>query len=180
MLPISQDDLFSAWDTARMALRWALERLHSLQMLKEDAERKAAGAMADRRQAEEDRKDLQRVMELRNNEDAQRASYYTRLEAYLSQHFAGKLDLAALIKREAQTAELEALLQDRQLHLEKEYAARRERLEAEFGRAKFEATQAAEEQTARAKASVLESRQNLAKCCTAITSSWTLTRKITS
>jgi len=158
---LSHIEAINNLDTARMALRWALERIQSLQLLKDEAQRQEAGAAAERRQAEEDRKDLQRVLELRSQEDAQRAAYYAKLEAYLSQHFAGKLDLAALIKREVQTAELEALLHDRQLHLENEYAARRERLEAECGRAKFESQQAADEQTARAKASVLETRKNL-------------------
>jgi len=118
----------------------------------------AAGA---RRRAEDDSKDFKRVMVLRNQEEAQRAAYYARLEAYLAQHFAGKLDLPALIKREAQVTELEARLQDRQIELEKEYAARRERLDAELRQAKLATAQAAEEQTARAQASVLESRKNL-------------------
>jgi hypothetical protein len=163
---LSHIEAINNLDTARMALRWALERLNSLQMLKDQAERKAIDSAAERSRVDLDRKDLQRVMELRKQEDTQRATYYAKLETYLSQQFAGKLDLTALIKREAQTAELEALLQDRQLNLEKEYAARRERLEAQFGQAKFEAAQAADERVAAAKASVLQSRQNLERSFT--------------
>jgi hypothetical protein len=163
---LSHIEAINNLDTARLALRWALERMQSLQMLKEQAERKAAEAATARLLSDQDRKDLQRVMELRKQEDNQHAAYYAKLESYLAQHFAGKLDLVALIKRETQTAELEALLQDRQLNLEKEYAARRERLETEFNQAKFEAAQTADERVAQAKTSVLQSRQNLERSFT--------------
>ncbi|HAM34455.1 MAG TPA: hypothetical protein DCP85_00810 [Elusimicrobia bacterium] len=146
-------------DTARMALRWALERLHVLQKNNEELERKAATETAARAQAESDRRDLQRVIELRGQEDAQRQAYYAKLESYLSQHFSGKLDLAALIKREVQTSELESLLNARQIHLEAEFSSRREKLEAEFKRLKFEAEQAANGQSERAQAAALASRK---------------------
>lgn len=158
---LSHIEAINNLDTARLALRWALERIHSLQFMKEQAERKAVEDASARRRAEEDRADLQRVLSLRGEEDSQRAAYYAKLEAYLSQQLAGKLDLAALIKREAQNAELEALLHSRQLQMEKEHAARREKLEAQFGRAKFESQQEAQEQVARAKAAAQETRQNL-------------------
>ena len=148
-------------DTARLALRWALERLHTLQLMKEQTERKAVEDAACRRQAEADRADLQRVLELRGQEDSQRAAYYAKLEAYLTQQLGGKFDLAALIKRESQAEELEAMLAARQLQLEKEHADRREKLEARFSKARFDAAQEAEQKVAAAKASVQETRLNL-------------------
>jgi hypothetical protein len=147
-------------ETARMALRWALERIHALQLAKEDSDRKAVAEAAARGHAESEYKDIQRVLALRGQEDTQRQAYFAKLEAYLSQHFAGKLDLAALMKREIQTAELESLLADRQLGLDKEFAARREKLDADYKRAKFETEQAAEAQVARAKAEAHESRKH--------------------
>ncbi|MFA6003655.1 MAG: hypothetical protein WC881_06270, partial [Elusimicrobiota bacterium] len=154
-------DAINNIDTARMALRWALERIHSLQQTQSAQEKTLSEETAARAQSEQDRKDLQRVLELRGHEDSQRSAYYAKLEAYLAQNFAGKLDLPALIKREVQTAELEAMLHDRQFQLEKEYAARREKLEADLQRLKFEAEQSASAQVARAKASVHESRKSL-------------------
>jgi hypothetical protein len=158
---LSHIEAINNLDTARLALRWALERIHSLQFMKEQAERKAIEDASARRQAEEDRADLQRVIELRGQEDSQRAAYYAKLETYLSQQLSGKLDLAALIKREARNAELEAMLHARQLQMEKEHAARREKLEAQFAQVKFDAAQEAEQKVASAKAAAQQSRQNL-------------------
>ena len=148
-------------DTARMALRWALERLNNLQTLKDAAERKAAETEAALSQAEADRKDIQRVADLRGQDDTQRTAYYAKLEAYLTQQFAGKLDLAGLIQKEARCAELEALLESRRLSLEKEHEALREKLAADYKKATLEAQQEATAATARAQASVTESRKNL-------------------
>ncbi|MDD5657763.1 MAG: hypothetical protein PHF00_10975 [Elusimicrobia bacterium] len=150
-------------DTARMALRWALERMQGLQQAKEGAERKAAAEAAARGQAEGDRKDMQRVLELRGREDAQRTAYYAKLESFLSEHFAGKLDLAAFIKREIQVSELEALLRERQLQLERDYEARREQLETQAKDVRFDLEQSSAAQVAQAKASVVEARKNLEK-----------------
>ncbi len=121
-------------DTARMALRWALERLHALEKSKSEAAQKHA----------EETKELREAMALRAQENLEREAYYRKIEEYLSQHLAGEIDATALAKREIGLSQREDLLQRRQEELERDFLSRKEALETAARRHKDEAEQAAQ------------------------------------
>lgn len=130
-------------DTARMALRWALERLrketderHSLEKRLKDAEKTL-------RKASEDQGALQRTLSLRSSEADERELYYRRLEEFLSLKLEGKLDPAALAHKELELDQLKRLLEQKLAQNEKELAARRGALEREFKHAREEVDTAA-------------------------------------
>ncbi|HVC09297.1 MAG TPA: hypothetical protein VNH15_05105 [Elusimicrobiota bacterium] len=121
-------------DTARMALRWALERLHALEKSKAEAAQKYA----------EEAKELREAMALRAQETFEREAYYRKIEEYLSQHLSGEIDATALAKREIGLSQKEDLLRRRQEELERDFLGRKEALEAQARRYKDETEQSAQ------------------------------------
>ncbi|MHB2025756.1 MAG: hypothetical protein ACYCPQ_03820 [Elusimicrobiota bacterium] len=121
-------------DTARMALRWALERIHALEKYKTEAVKKY----------EDEAKELREAMALRAQESLEREAYYRKIEEYLSQHLAGDLDTAALAKREIGLSQREDMLNRKQEELERDFLSRKQGLEADLRRFKAETEQAAQ------------------------------------
>src|SRR5690348_12618633 len=105
-IDLSEVDSLSNIDTARMALRWALERIHAVEKLKEDVARKLDETSIALRETREEFKTLQNAMGAALKEANQRESYYAKVEELLSQKLAGKLDIAALVKHEADVKQL--------------------------------------------------------------------------
>ncbi|MBI5240497.1 MAG: hypothetical protein HY926_08495 [Elusimicrobia bacterium] len=83
----SIDDL----ETARMALRWALERIHALEQLNGTLQEKLEAA----------RQDPPTPLPA-----GQRQRYFDTMERYALMALAGKLDIEALVKRELEAADL--------------------------------------------------------------------------
>ena len=130
-------------DTARMALRWALERLrketdqkHALELKLKDSE-KALQRLT------EDQGSLQRTLSLRSSEADERELYYRRLEEFLSLRLEGKLDPAALAHKELEVDQLKRLLEQKLAQTDKDLVARRGALEREFKHLHEEAERAA-------------------------------------
>ena len=101
-------------DTARMTLRWALERLNSI-------EKEKAGLKKDLTLTEDARKGLE--LKVQSLEDTfksrgksldEKEGFYNKLEATMSLLGDGKLDIQQLIKKEAKLDRL-------RLELENEY-----------------------------------------------------------
>ncbi|MDE1976851.1 MAG: hypothetical protein KGI84_06295, partial [Elusimicrobia bacterium] len=140
-------------DTARMALRWALERLHALEKSKSEAAQQHA----------EETKELREAMALRAQETLEREAYYRKIEEYLSQHLAGEIDASALAKREIGLSQREDLLHRRQEELERNYLGRKEALEAAARRHKDEVEQAAQMKVQQAATAEAERRKRFDK-----------------
>lgn len=139
-------DAIQNLDTARMALRWALERMHKLEEDKGAQADKAAAAERAAARAKDEYASLQKTVSLRGAETTQRELYYAKMEEFLSLHLGGKLDLAALAKREIEVQNLQELLQQKEVQLEKELQARRSALDRDFQKMRVE-----HEQTSRTK-----------------------------
>jgi hypothetical protein len=142
-------------DTARMALRWALERLHKETDARHAFEEKAKAAEKALQKAGEEHAALQRTLSLRSNEADERELYYRRLEEFLSLRLEGKLDPAALAHKELELDQLKRLLDQKLAQTDKELAARRAALEREYKHAREESEQAARD-AARAREQALE------------------------
>src|SRR5579883_1214051 len=134
-------------DTARMALRWALERLQKLDRDKAELTEKAALEERAKKKALDEYASLQKTLALRANESDQRELYYAKLEEFLSLKLEGKVDAASLAKRELEVEQLRSLLDHKQGQLEKEYELKRANLDADYRRLREEtATQLREQQ----------------------------------
>ena len=118
-------------DTARMALRWALERLRALGDEKQALERRAATAETVARKAAAEQTEIKQALASRDGIAGDREAYFKRLEEFLSLRLEGKLDPAALAKREMEVQELKALLDRRLAEMGQELAARRAALDCE-------------------------------------------------
>src|SRR5579872_5005333 len=138
-------DSIQSLDTARMALRWALERLQKLDRDKNELSDRLALEQRAKAKALEEYASLQKTLALRSGEADQRELYYAKLEEFLSLKLEGKLDLAALARREVESGELRRLLDHKQAQLEKEYELKRANLEADHRRLKEESETAARE-----------------------------------
>lgn len=136
-------------DTARMSLRWALERLHALEKAKEELAVKADKETAAREKTESEYKALRRSFDVRIEEDEQRDRYYAKMEEMIALQAQGKLDAVSLAKREVETARQEESLKARRVHLEQEHAAKREHLANEIPRLKAEITREAQARVAK-------------------------------
>lgn len=131
-------DTIQNLDTARMALRWALERMHKLEQEKGALADKGAEAERARSKAQEEYAALQKTISLRGSEANQRELYYAKMEEFLSLQLGGKLDLPALAKRELEAQRLQELLQNKEQHLEKELSVKRAAMERDFQRLRTE------------------------------------------
>jgi len=131
-------------DTARLALRWALERMRALERRVEETERSAQiSADASAKSASE----LDAARDLlgrRAAEAAERERYYAKVEEYLSLKLGGGLDAAALAAREARLEAREGELQRREIETEARVKEARRHAEEETRRAKAEAAASAD------------------------------------
>ncbi len=154
--PRSLQDIESiqSLDTARLALRWALEKIQSLEKDHSGLAEKFNALERAREKAQENLISLQKTIGLKNAESTQRELYYAKLEEYLSLKLDGKLDVALLAKKELEVSQLQEMLSQKQLHLEKDYASRREILERDFQRLKTEMEDELRESRRRTEASV--------------------------
>lgn len=147
----AQLDSLDNLDTAKMTLRWALERLRSLEARNAELQKRF----------EETRAALlaRKTMKGREEECAtEREAYYGKVEALLSQFCEGTLDLKALLVRESDLDLREKSLRFRADELEKEYARRLETLERGFKKLQAEAELRAREQDEKTRKDLEESK----------------------
>src|SRR5476649_96131 len=87
-------------DTARLALRWALERMRALE--KHVSEVEAAANLSDeaRSRAAAELDGTRDLLTRRANEALERERYYAKIEEYLNLKLEGGLDASTLAKRE--------------------------------------------------------------------------------
>jgi len=143
-------------NAARLALRWALERVHALQkghaelVDKLDAEQKA------RTKAENDRRALERKVSLHLEAGEERLAYYSRMEEYNSLRLARKPDEKDIAQRELELSRHQEALRLHRIELEKEFEARRGILESEFNQFRLSFQQEAFEQAHRREQELLE------------------------
>ncbi len=131
-------------DTARMALRWALERMRALEKRIEEVETasKAARDASAKSAAELDA--ARDLLTRRAGEAAERERYYAKIEEYLTLKLSGGLDAPALAKRETRIDEREAELQRREIETETKIRDARRRADEETRRIAAQTAAAAE------------------------------------
>lgn len=78
----SQVEKITSLETARMTLRWALERMSSLEKSRAEQEKRAEAEISLRQKADSENETLKRE---------QRELYYKKLEEFIALHLAGKL-----------------------------------------------------------------------------------------
>jgi hypothetical protein len=122
-------------DTARMALRWALERLRSLEGEKQALERRVASSETVSQKAAAELSELKQALAATTGVTGDREEYYKKLEEFLSLRLEGKLDPAGLAKREVEVQQLKELLDRRLLELGQDLAARKAALDRDQERA---------------------------------------------
>lgn|GEM_PF-2012695 len=131
-------------DTARLALRWALERVSALERRAVDGEESLRRAEAAAARAGVELTAARDLLSRRTAESLERERYYAKLEEYLNLKLAGSLDAAALARREAGVARLEAELQGREIALERRAKSEKDKHDEELRRAASEADAAAD------------------------------------
>ncbi|MFI5346999.1 MAG: hypothetical protein ACHQ51_11555 [Elusimicrobiota bacterium] len=131
-------------DTARMALRWALERMRALEKRVEEVEGAAKTARDAGAKAASELDAARDLLTRRAGEAAERERYYAKIEEYLTLKLSGGLDAAALAKRETRLDEREAELQRREIDTESKIRDARLRADEETRRAVAAASAAAE------------------------------------
>jgi hypothetical protein len=131
-------------DTARLALRWALERMRALERRAADLEAGAKTAETARAKTAEELDAARALLSRRAAEAAERERYYAKVEEYLSLRLGGGLDAAALAAREARLEAREAELQRREIDAERELKAVRGRFDDELKSAREEAAASAD------------------------------------
>jgi hypothetical protein len=115
-------DSINNLDTARMSLRWALERLSTLGRENEQLRQKMDAESKARAQLEKDYQALQKISELQPPEPSKRKSFQDKLHGFVLMALAGKLDVAPILQREMKAQELEATARDSLAELEKKQA----------------------------------------------------------
>ncbi len=131
-------------DTARLALRWALERLRGLERRVQDGEETVRRAEAAAARGATERASARDLLARRASETLEREAYYGKLEEYLNLKLAGELDAGALARREAAVARLEADLQNRELENERRIKSAKLQFEEQLARGSKDADSAAE------------------------------------
>lgn len=109
-------------DTARMTLRWALERLNTIEKEKADLKKGLTLAEETAKRLQVKEASLQDAYSSRNKTLEEKEDFYTKLEATMSLLGEGKLDIQQLLKKEAK---LDGLRKS----LEAEYADKFEELD---------------------------------------------------
>lgn len=131
-------------DTARLALRWALERMRALERRVEEQEREVRRAAEAAAGAAHELDGARELLGRRAAEAAERERYYAKVEEYLGLKLSGGLDAAAMAQREARLEAREAELQRREIETEARVKDARLRAEEEVRRARAEAAEAAD------------------------------------
>ncbi|MFH1725052.1 MAG: hypothetical protein ABII00_10585 [Elusimicrobiota bacterium] len=124
-------DAIDNLDTAKMTLRWALERIHTLETRNQET----------RKQAEDARATLAAQSQMGQEREAfltGREAYYDRIEKLLSDYCKGTLDLKKLLAREQELAHRTRALETHQNQIEKDFDARKHELERRFKRLQVE------------------------------------------
>ncbi len=127
-------------DTARMTLRWALERLRALEEKNNAFEKKIKEFGDIKEKLEEERSALKRALSVRDEEEKWRDDYYQRLrqriQDLVSERLSGNASASNLASRELELAKLEEENHQRRLALEKEYSAKIRASQSEYERLK--------------------------------------------
>ncbi len=127
-------------DAARMTLRWALERLRSLEERNAALEKKSKESSQLKEKVEEDQSALKRALVLREEEWKWRDDYYQRMRQRVQELVASRLsgspDAASTATREMELARLEEEIHRRRIEMEKEYESKMNAVRAEYGRLK--------------------------------------------
>ncbi len=144
-------------DTARLALRWALERLRALERRAQDAEEAARRAEAAGARSAAELAAAKDLLTRRASESLERERYYGKLEEYLNLKLSGEFDAGALARREAAVSRRESELQGLELETERRLKAAKLGFEDELSRA-TKAADAAAQTRVRAAQDELESR----------------------
>jgi len=131
-------------DTARLALRWALERMRTLEKHAEELAEDSKTGEAARVKISSDLEAAQELLSRRLNESLERERYYSKIEEYLSLKLEGGIDPAALAKREARLEEREAAAQRREVDAERALKAAQLRRDEELKTALSELTASSE------------------------------------
>lgn len=127
-------------DTARLALRWALERMRALERRVESVESDARTLENAKSRALEEVDSARQLLSRRTAEALERERYYSKIEEYLNLKLGGEIDPAALARREAALEGRENVLQTREIETERELKASKARYEEEFKNSLEEAT----------------------------------------
>ncbi len=98
-------------DTARMTLRWALERLNNIEKEKADLKKGLALAEETAKKLQAKEASLQDVYSSRSKTLEEKEDFYTKLEATMSLLGEGKLDIQQLLKKEAKLDSLRRSLE---------------------------------------------------------------------
>lgn len=98
-------------DTARMTLRWALERLNTIEKDKADLKKSLTLAEETAKKLQAKEASLQDAYSSRNKTLEEKEDFYTKLEATMSLLGEGKLDIQQLLKKEAKLDSLRKSLE---------------------------------------------------------------------
>lgn len=131
-LEFSAVEEINTLDTARLSLRWALEKLSSLQ---KENQAQAAGLAQEtelRQKAQQDLEQFERLNMLRPKAGPQRQAFDEELERFALLALAGKLGAAPLAARELELQKLEQALKAAALEQERSLEARRQELEQSY------------------------------------------------
>jgi hypothetical protein len=143
-------------DTARMALRWALERMRAVEKAKgdnDDAFKKVREELAA----------MKSSLLSKEQETREREAYYSKMEELLSLRLSGKLDVEALVKEQSDTQRLREFLVQKEAELDEAYRTKLQNLELERQRVGAEAERKGIEETAKAEENLRHARQSLEK-----------------
>jgi hypothetical protein len=131
-------------DTARLALRWALERMRALEKHADELEKSAKLSADARDKAASELGGTRDLLMRRANESLERERYYAKIEEYLNLKLEGGLDAAAMAAREVRIDAREAELQIRESDTAKQIQAAKLRADEEIRRIQSESAAAAE------------------------------------
>lgn len=131
-------------DTARLALRWALERMRALERRAQDLDEGIRRADQAREKAATELDAARDLLTRRAGEALERERYYAKIEEYLSLKLGGGVDPAALAAREARLEARENELQRREIETETRVKAAQAAASEKIARAKADAHEAAE------------------------------------
>ena len=131
-------------DTARLALRWALERMRALEKRVQEVEAAAKLSDESRASAASELDGARDLLTRRANESLERERYYAKIEEYLNLKLEGGLDAASLAKRETRVDAREAELQKHEIETENKIKAAKLRSDEETRRAIADAAAGAE------------------------------------
>lgn len=98
-------------DTARMTLRWALERLQNIEKEKADLKKGLTLAEETAKRLQLKESSLRDAYDSRNKTIEEKEDFYTKLEATMSLLGEGKLDIQQLLKKEAKLDSLRRSLE---------------------------------------------------------------------